>query len=697
MRRPPAALVVAALLAATVSCVHALVDHGAVHEPAWIEDKVLDVHYHVRSLLLRPPRADPRLALVVNDDRSYERLQQYGSNWEFSADLLEKIAAQHPRVVFFDYDMVTGSLIGRFAGELKAFRDAHAHDGALSPDASRELAAIESRLDVPQRFLAALQASPTLLTLQCEGDLSPPAFADPSALAADVARLKKAGAFDDDGAGTPAVHVERFRYPHDEFAQAAAGFGHVCQEFDVDDLLRRNLSVISTARPGAGRLLLPSMPLLLASWALASPPAPLRADAHGVFVGDRFVPIDVEGETLLDFWGGRGTFRSQAAPGHPDEFSAVTILDDHAPAGALTDKVVLVGDTRLSSFDKKRTPFSYDGKVPGVEGLAIAANAILAPSYPLRRPVAADRWGFLLTLVVGVLACLAGQNVSGKTGLILGVAGGVAVLLTGSALFTFAGLWIDVGHPALAWGLALLGGGYVRYREQEEKRAFLQTAFSKYLAPEMVAQLEQHPEYLALGGEERELSMLFSDLRGFTEKMERLRAREMVSLLREHFTAMNDVILRRGGTLDKFVGDCVVCFWGAPKPDPDKAIHAVNAGLEMFAAMEKQNEARRAAGRETLDAGIGVATGTVIVGNMGSEQRFDYTANGDSMNLASRLESLTKEVGYGMLIDATTRERIGDAVPVDDLGLLKVKGHVAAIHVFGVRSTRRGVRAVESG
>jgi adenylate cyclase len=260
-------------------------------------------------------------------------------------------------------------------------------------------------------------------------------------------------------------------------------------------------------------------------------------------------------------------------------------------------------------------------------------------------------------------------------------------LLAGWLAYQFADLLFDPLYPAL--GIALLVGAatFHIYRRVELQRSEIQGAFGRYVSPDVVSELIANPDKLELGGEVREITLLFCDVRNFTSISERMSAHELTTFINELLTPLSEIILAHHGTIDKYIGDAIMAFWNAPLDDPEHARQACLAAVEMAARMEGLNrtwrESAAAAGREfaKVRIGIGVNTGNCCVGNLGSAQRFDYSAIGDEVNIASRFEGLSK--AYGVTAIAGERT-IGDSGPFPalELDLVRVKGRVRPARIY---------------
>jgi adenylate cyclase len=271
--------------------------------------------------------------------------------------------------------------------------------------------------------------------------------------------------------------------------------------------------------------------------------------------------------------------------------------------------------------------------------------------------------------------------------------GGLVGLVGGSCLaLRFGRVWLPPLLPLAGAVLAVAvenGRGYLRERAARRRIA---NAFAHYLAPSLVEQLARDPARLKLGGERRQLTLLFCDIRGFTTLSERLKddPERLTTLLNRVLTRLSEAVLQAGGTIDKYIGDCIMAFWNAPLADPDHALHAVEAAIAMQRAIARLNEelAMEAAGAGrapvAIAIGIGINTGDCVVGNMGSERRFDYTAVGDTVNLAARLEGLCKTYDVGVVLGETTERALAGRLATRRLGTATVAGKSEAVTVYTI-------------
>jgi adenylate cyclase len=241
------------------------------------------------------------------------------------------------------------------------------------------------------------------------------------------------------------------------------------------------------------------------------------------------------------------------------------------------------------------------------------------------------------------------------------------------------GIWIAAAQPIGAAALALFGGVAWQYFVEERAKREVRNLFGRYVSNDVISQLIADPSLAQLGGHTRDMSVLFSDIRGFTAASENATPEAVVAQLNEYFSAMVGVLFRHHGTLDKFVGDMVMALFGAPLDDPKHADHAVATALEMIRELDRLNDKWRAEGRATLGIGIGINSGPMIAGNIGAPNAMSYTVIGDTVNLGNRIESANKELGTQILISEATLSRLTIPVKTRQIGEIKVKGRAQAV------------------
>lgn len=483
--------------------------------------------------------------------------------------------------------------------------------------------------------------------------------------------------------------------PFPQLAGAAAGVGH---NFTVvEPIAQRKIDPFIEAPGGP----VPALGLAAALFALGARAEDVTVDtsARVLRVKGRAVPLHVEVsgagtdggprsalKTLL--WFHRPTTTDAGTVTYPsysffDVFlSSYRLQQGLQPAvdpAVFKDKVVFVGTTAPGLYDVVRTPFAGNG-VGGVHLHATLADNVLSGRFMRRAPAASE--GLLLAgvgITVGLVATLV--PVAWAAPAVL-----VGMVLLGAALTAAmaSGLWIAAVPSMSASAIALFGGVAWQYFVEDRAKREVRRLFGRFVSKDVIAQLESHPERAALGGQRRHMSVLFSDIRGFTAASEQGTPEDVVIQLNEYFTAMVEVLFRHKGTLDKFVGDMVMGLFGAPLDDPRHADHAVACAREMRIRLAELNAAWTAQGRPAVDIGIGINTGEMIAGNIGSEAIMSYTVIGDAVNLASRLESLNKEHGTGILISEATRAALTTTVNTRLIGEVKVKGKSQAVVVHEV-------------
>lgn len=471
--------------------------------------------------------------------------------------------------------------------------------------------------------------------------------------------------------------------------QAAKGNGSFNAINDRDGLVRR-VPMALCYRSGTGCILYPSLvaealrvpqgaSTLQIKSAGASGEDSFGADGGvvSVRIGDFVVPTDRQGEMLVHF----------TRPEPTRYIPAWRVLAGNLPDGALEGMVVFIGTSAAGLKDQRATPL--DPAMPGVEIHAQATEQVLTQHF-LERPDWSEGAETAFTAVLGlllvVLLRLAGAIWAAALAL---VAVGGAVSASWYAYS--AHLWLTEPVTPAAMVLAVyISGSLFKYWRTEGERREVRGAFARYLSPALVEQLAREPDRLKLGGELRYMTFLFSDIRGFTALSERYKSdpAALTSLINAFLTAMSEEILKRQGTIDKYMGDCIMAFWNAPLDDGDHEAHACEAALAMDSILLSLNDKLRAEGQlgadDKLDVGIGLNSGEVIVGNMGSQQRFDYSVLGDAVNLASRLEGQSKSYGVKTVIGETTHASVSGRFATLELDLLAVKGKSEAVHIYTV-------------
>jgi adenylate cyclase len=476
--------------------------------------------------------------------------------------------------------------------------------------------------------------------------------------------------------------LTQHRAPLPEVLVASASFGYVNLRFDPDGIVRRVAPFASS-----GGQVYKSFGVAVAERFRRQDVLRLTADGlRAPLHGGRRVAAEADGSLLINF----------AAP--PDTFRTVPyvrVLDGTEPPGLFKNKIVLIG-AATESGDVFFTPFysrllpETRKLMPGVEVHANVIDMLLQDQYLAR---ASGWWTLALWLVLGAASAVLVGWPRPWVALAALVVALVAQLAGAYACFTLLNVWLPAAgslvSASVIWGFVVFWGLLAERRE----RRFVRSVLDVYVAPSVIEHVIDQRIDLALGGQRTSLTILFADVRGFTALSERVRPETVVKMLGEYFAATSHIVLRHHGTLDKFIGDAVMAFWGAPTPNADDPLRAVRAALEMQVAMRALAASMRERFGEALEIGIGLNTGDAVVGHIGSRERITYTAVGDPVNLASRVEAMTREYSADVLITQFTYERVKYDVEAEMLGFLPIRGRhdpVALYRVLGLKEAAPG-------
>ncbi|HYD99523.1 MAG TPA: adenylate/guanylate cyclase domain-containing protein [Alphaproteobacteria bacterium] len=455
--------------------------------------------------------------------------------------------------------------------------------------------------------------------------------------------------------------------PLEALAGAAAGLGHATIAYDRDGTARHDHAALPFDAEYFPSLAVRSV---AAARGVAWDSVVLRL-GEGVLIGETLLPTDTGSRWTIDPIGPAGTLPT---------YALADVLAGTLPAGALARRIAVVGGYATGIKDSFRWPLG-DAPIPGAEWQATVIEGMLQ-GRTLRRP---PELGLAELAAPPLLALLSAAAL-----MTLPIAGGVAVALLLAGAYALAaqilvgqGLWLHLAMPLAALLASQIAVVVLRVATVERRRRAVQAAFAQYLAPPLVAALAERPERLRLGGEIRDTTVMFCDIRNFTALSEGRDPEQLVGLLNRFLTPMTAAVLDRRGTVDKYIGDCLMAFWNAPLDDPDHAANACRAALAMLAATRALADRVVAEGGPRIDLGIGLNTGPACVGNLGSAQRFAYSAMGDTVNLASRLEGQCKVYGVPIVLgEAVAAQAPGFAVL--ELDRVRVKGRTAPVRIFAL-------------
>jgi len=626
--------------------------------PLRLEGETLDLRFRLRPA---SPHPTP-IVIVAIDDASIAEIGRWPWSRELFARLLDRIAAAGPKVVCFDLLFTEAQ-----RSPLQAER------GAIEPLLQALDPADRRRVDDLLSALAGAGDADTALARAIERDGT---VILPFAL-----ELRREGATAHASAPLPAVlekaAYNRVRGAGPDHLPDAAGLhlpiaplasagllGHATTVPDGSGAYRWDYPVLRY-----DNAYLPSLSLESVRSFLGIPrPAVVVDLGQGIALGSLEVPTDGGMRLLVNYY----------PPGAFARVGFADALAGRVPPETFAGKIVLIGASAIGLGDVVATPFTP--ALPGIERHATLMANLLEHDFLTRddRAVGLDALLVLLGgLSVGLVA---------RWGTIAAALAG-SLLLGSLALFEFVafidfGVWLNFVFPAGTIVLtvaAILGAKYMVEWRRERR---IRSTFARYLHPQLVEELCRSPAPPQLGGEERELTVLFTDIRDFTTVAERLTPTDLVALMNEFFSAMTDIVLAQRGMLDKYVGDSLMAVFGAPLPDPDHARHACRAAVDMQAALASLRAGWRAGGRPSLEMRIGINTGPMVIGNMGTERHFDYTVMGDEVNVAARLEAANKSLGSEILISAATYRQLGAGAMVRPRGTIEVKGRTQPVEVF---------------
>jgi adenylate cyclase len=460
--------------------------------------------------------------------------------------------------------------------------------------------------------------------------------------------------------------------PFPALAQSARWIGHSMVTLDADGPARRVSPVVQVGGRRIG-----AFSLVTAIAAGYTPAVEARVGYGGlcgVMIPWRGPAVSADGQPTFTSYSFYDVFRSQQQ-----------IIEEQKPdidPALFRDRIVIVGATAEGVKDIFTTPFSR-GDISGPE-----MHANLVDAFSRRRSIERAPAYVSVMLVISMAAVVGVAGAYLNAWWVSGIAAAAALIFAWQSVALFArGIWIPVTVPALTLLLAYVGDLAWKYFVEGRDKRQVKKLFSRYVSKDVYEQLVANPSLAALGGARRHMTVLFSDIRGFTTMSEQGTPEDVVSQLNELFSRMVKVVFDHHGTVDKFVGDMIMALYGAPLDDDDHAEHAVQTALAMITALQQMNREWAAAGRPQLDIGIGINTGDMIAGNVGSETIMSYTVIGDAVNLGARLESLNKEYGTRIIISDATRERLKGRYDIHPLGEVIVKGKSTSVAIYEVKST----------
>jgi adenylate cyclase len=583
----------------------------------YIEGLLVDYRFKVRNLISEP-EAPENIVIVTVDEKSLQEYGRWPWNRGLQAELVEKIFSGEPAQVGIDI----------FYPEKESEESDRLLASVFSRHRSRLVTALGFEAEAGKRYGG-----------EIEDILYYYAFTS-----IENYRLLKA--------------VEAFRVLlPPEPIRSSTDYGHVYSLPDMDGKLRWEYLYVRY-----GDEYFPSLSLQVAARMMNVPFAKLKIiGGIGVEAGALFIPTDEFGRLHINYYGKEGSFTY---------YPAADILSGRVGPSIFKDKIVLLGTSAMSTYDMKITPFSAN--MPGVEKHATIIANILNRDFIRRPPLYVD---LIILIISGILAIAVGNVKRALHSFILYDLLLLIMLISNQVAFSVYGLRLNLIYPTLT----LLASGIFtisyRYLNEERKAREIRRMFSSYVTERVVNELIRNPEMAKLGGERRNITVLFSDVCGFTSYSEKHEPEEVVNVLNEYLSAMTEVIFRWEGTLDKFIGDAIVAFWGAPLEQKNHAELAVRCALHMIKRLEELREKWIREGRAPLSMGIGLNTGEVLVGNIGAEgKKMDYTVIGDHVNIGARVEALTRKFNTDILMTELPLNEIRKLVETSRIGHISVRG-----------------------
>lgn len=451
-------------------------------------------------------------------------------------------------------------------------------------------------------------------------------------------------------------------------SEAADGFGYFNVFPDGDGTIRWSPLTIK-----CGGIFYPSLALEMARAYIDAPPPEIYISEDGAYkivLGDIEIPTNSKGEMLINYRGGVRTF---------PYYSFYDVLKDTIPKEKFENKIAIIGTVAVGTYDLRVTPMGSD--FPGMEINANIIDNILNRDF-LSVPPWAPYFNLLVVLVIGIILGLILPRVSAWYGALIAIAITGVWVITAEYLFRDKGIWVALLPPFLTIALGYTVLTLIRYITVERAGHQLKNAFQFYVSKAVVGEILKDPTMLTLGGERKDISVLFSDIKGFTSLSEGLSPEDLVQILNEYLTVMTDVVFNHMGLLDKYIGDAIMAVYGAPLPQPDHPLRACLTALDMRTALLDLQKQWESSGRPKLEIRIGINSGYAVVGNMGSRERFDYTVMGDNVNLASRLENLNKVYDTKIIISENTYVNVKDDIAVRELDLVRVRGKTIPVKIY---------------
>ncbi len=638
-----------------------------------IVSRLDDIIYDARLLATMSRTLDDRIVIVDIDEKSLAEVGRWPWGRNKMAKLFDNLFDRHQialigiDVVFAEPDESSG---------LKQLQSLAADELKHQPGFSERVSELQAALDYDALFAKSLKGRPIVLGYYFTGDRGGrKSGVLPSPVMDDKALM---------GRRINASHWTGFGSNIDVLAKAApkAGFFNVLP--NLNDGMVRTLPMLAEYDKQYYESLALGMFRMMAGDPVVKPGFPQERMVPRSYVGLDSLQLERDGRVLsVPVTEGVATLIPFRGPGGPQGgsytyVSAADVLNDAVPAGQLKGKIVLLGTTAPGLLDLRVTPVGE--AYPGVETHAnvmsgmLDGKILIKPDYGLGYEV-------LVLVVSGLLLAFTLPRLSAPRAVMLSALVVLSVVGLNFSLYWSAGLVLPLASALLtaiaAFALNMSYGYFVESRSKRE----LARLFGTYVPPELVDEMVKDPERYSMAATNKELTVLFCDMRGFTKMSEKMEPLQLQQLLNDVFSRLTNVIRSNRGTIDKYMGDCVMAFWGAPVGLPNHAELAIKSALRMVEVIKAVNETHLAKGLPEIGIGIGINTGMMCVGDMGSQERQAYTVIGDAVNLGSRLEGLSKTYGVEIVVSASTRKQVSDYA-WQELDKVRVKGKQEAVSIY---------------
>ena len=654
-----------------------------------IEQRSLDERFRLRGLRA----VDPRIVIVGIDEKTLQKVGSWPISRSAYARLIDQLAAGGAKVAAFDVTFPTPEKNSAVEALKKLESDV---GSSASPQVRKRIREIESTSDNDVILAESMKKANNVILGHIFLDKARSQDQDPKMVEDFYSTLSlhafpsvikvKSGdrdfdmnkAWADDSHGHDGSVWDGFESNIRILAEGAKSYGFFNDIPDADGTFRRAL-LMSRYKD---QDYFPSLALMAVQNFEDIDDTNLVAymsedGLERIKLGSHDIPTAHDGTALINYAGPYRSYR---------QYSMADVMDGTVPAATFKNKIVLVGAAAVGIGDTRITPFQSSDYM-GVEIHANTMDNLLHSQEPgrgfLHRGHNEEMIDLLSILILGLgMGFWFGRTkpLYATLGLLAALAGlGGAEFLA----FKYWGMWLSFVIPAatLLVGYAAITSFRMAFEEREKRK--IRKSFSTYVSPGVIKLIEENPKkYFFPGGEEKVLTVMFSDIRGFTSISEGLTPNELVALLNEYLGAMTDILFLNFGTLDKYIGDAIMGFWGSPLPQDDHAVRACHCALGMSAKLDELNLKWEKEGRKQLNIGIGLNSGAVNVGNMGSNKRLAWTVMGDNVNLASRLEGQTKDYHCRILISENTYQFIKDQFVCRDLDRLVVKGKKLPVNVY---------------